>query len=121
MSNRMERANVQIQKALSDIILYELNNPQLSPMLSITSVDTSIDFSVCKIKISVLSENKIDMQQQIEIIKKAEGFIKKLLAERVKMPKIPKLVFLLDEGYLHSERINEILGNLNIPKLDDEE
>lgn len=120
MSNRMERANAQIQKALSEIISYELNNPKLSSMLTISSVDTSIDFAVCKVKVSVLSKEKQDMQAQLKVLKQAEGFIKKLLLERVKMPKAPKLVFLLDEGYLHSERINEILDKLEIPKLDEE-
>ena len=121
MANRMERANAEIQRVVSDIISNRLNNPNLSSMLTVSDVDTSIDFAVCKIKISVLASTKEEMQSQLKILKNAEGYIKKLLTSEVKMPKAPKLVFLLDEGYLHTKRINDILENLEIPQFEEDE
>ncbi len=117
MSNRTERASAEIQKALSEIILEELNDPRFSNLITITYVKTSPDFSSCKIGVSIFLKEKKEREDTLKLLIKSSGFIRRILTEKVKMPSSPKLIFILDEGAVHSDRINEILNTLKIPPL----
>lgn len=121
MSNRMERANAEIQKAVSEILLRDMNDPRFSSLLTVTSVKTTPDFKYATINISVLSQSASERQLMLNLLKKSSSYIRKLLCGMVKMPSAPFLTFKLDEGVLHSKRINEILENLVIPPADEDE
>lgn len=121
MSNRMLRADAEIQKALSDILLRDMNDPRFSSLITITSVKTTPDFKYCKVNVSVLSQNASERQLMLGLLKKSGTYLRTMLCEKVKMPSAPFLTFELDEGAIHSERINQILETLVIPPLEDEE
>ena len=120
MSKRMERANSEIQKALSEIFLQELKNPQTAGLLSVLSVKTSPDFRYSKIRVGILSDDQTERKQAFENLKKSASFVQKTLCEKIRMPQCPKLDFVMDEGSLHSQRINKILENLVIPEVEEE-
>lgn len=111
---RQERANTEIAKALSIILREKVNDPRLKDLfITITYVKTSADFRHCKVGFSILNGNKNLVQKNLQ---KIEGFIKRELIQMVKLPFAPELVFVADMGEENSERINDILKNLNIPK-----
>ena len=114
-SIRQERANAEINKALMDILRFKVNDPRLQSMITITSVNVSPDFRYCKVLISVLDGN---ISETLKLLRRSEGFIKSELIKIVKMPYAPKIDFALDPGTENSERVNEILKKLNIPKED---
>jgi ribosome-binding factor A len=121
MSNRIERANAEIQRVISDILLKDLSDPRISSLITVTSVKTSSDFHHCKIGVSVLSQDENERKQIFGLIKKSSSYIRTLLCQRVKLPTAPFLAFELDEGSIHSERINQILENLVIPPLEEDQ
>lgn len=111
---RQERANSDIIKALSIIVREKINDPRLNNyFITFTYVNTSADFRHCKVGFSVLNGDK---KSALQLLVKMEGFIKKELLKMVKLPFAPALEFIIDSGEDNSERINEILKNLNIPK-----
>lgn len=116
MEVRQERANTEIAKAVSTILREKVNDPRIKrEFITITYVKTSADFRHCKIGFSVLNGNKQETQK---LLQKIEGFIKNELLQMVKLPFAPKLEFIADLGEDNSERINNILKTLNIPKED---
>lgn len=121
MSIRFERANSQLQKCISNIIQNQLNDPRLNPLLYISEVEVTPDFKFCKVKVALDSEDNSELEQTISILQKSEGFIKKQLAQMVKMPYMPKLNFVIDKGTQATVRINELLKGLNIPQKDEED
>lgn len=111
---RQERANAEIAKALSVILREKVNDPRINSLfITITNVKTSADFRHCKVMFSVLNANK---QETVKLLKKTEGFIKRELLQMVKLPYAPELEFVADLGEENSERINQILKDLNIPQ-----
>ena len=120
MSNRIERANSELQRCIADIIT-KLNDPRLPEMIYISEVKVTPDFKYCKIKVSVDTNSDDQIKTTISILQKSEGFIKRELADKVRMPQMPKLTFEYDKGAAASIRINEILKTLNIPEADDED
>lgn len=121
MSTRMERADAEIQKVLSEILLKDVNDPRLSSLITIVSVKTTPDFKYSKIKVGVLSSDKKEREETLLLLKKSGTFLRTALVGRMKLPSAPKLMFELNEGSIHSERINEILENLVIPPLSEDE
>ena len=120
MSFRIERANSQLQKAISNIIQSKLNNPHISPMIYVSEANVTPDFKYCKVKICYDNDDQKKLDETIKILQKSEGFIKHELASMIKMPSIPKLIFEIDKGTQSSIRVNKILETLYIPK-DDED
>ena len=117
MSNRMMRADSEISKVLSDIIQNRLSDPRFSEeIITVTKVNTSSDFRHCKIWVSILSNNQIKKNKIIDLLKKSSGFIKRELSQDLDLPFIPELVFELDENIEYSEKINNILSELNLSK-----
>ena len=96
-----------------------MNDPRIDPLLYVSDVNLTADFKYCKVKIALDSDDHNKLQNMLEILKKSEGFIKRELADMVKMPSIPKLIFELDKGTSATIRVNEILKSLNIPKTDE--
>ena len=115
---RTERANSEVEKALSNILANKVNDPRLNEFITITYVKLSSDFRHCKVGVSVYTGDKKVVMTQL---KKSEGFIKRELVKEVKLPYTPELVFILDEGASHSDRINEILSQLDIPEYKEED
>lgn len=119
MSNRIDRANSEIQRCIADIIQNKMNDPRLRKLIYVSEVNVTPDFKYCKIKLGIDEENDNALNEIIKTLQKSEGFIKRELANMVKMPQVPKLTFVVDKGTQATIRINEILKNLNIPKADD--
>ncbi len=120
-SKRIERANSELQRCLADIIQNRLNDPRLETLIYVSEVNVTPDFKYCKIKISIDTDKEENKKQTLQVLQKSEGFIKRELAQMVKMPQVPKLVFEYDKGAEASIRINEILKNLEIPADDGED
>lgn len=113
MSNRMERANSEVQKCLMDIIKFKMNDPRLDKVVSITEVNVTPDFKYCKAKVSVLDLN--DVANVTKVLQKSEGYIKRELAKMLDMPQVPKINFVVDKSAISAIRVEEILRTLNIP------
>lgn len=116
MSTRMERAESEVMKVLNEIIHNRMNDPRLNQIVSVSEVSLSPDFRSAKAKISVLELEQAE--NVVKILQKSEGFIKRELAQEVKMPQIPKIHFVVDNSAVNAMKVEEILKTLNIPKED---
>ena len=115
---RQERASSEALRALSIIIKDKMNDVRLqNEFITLTYAKVSPDFRYCKVGFTVLNGNKNYIQR---ILQSSEGYIKKELLSMVKFPFAPKIDFIPDLGEDNSERVNEILKSLNIPKMEEE-
>ena len=111
MANRILKINSEIQKELSKLITYNLKDPRLEGcFVSLTSVDTTNDLSYCKIKISVFPDDK--KETTFNIIKNSIPFLRREIAKNVKLRVVPELLFSLDEGFEHENKINKLLKEI---------
>ena len=117
----MLKADAEIKRELGEILLFDMNDPRLNEQISITWVKTSSDFANCKVGISIVSNDAEQRKDILAILNKSSGYIKKLLAERVRMKAVPKIVFELDDGAVFSQDIDKILATLEIPAQNTEE
>ena len=116
--SRLERINEQYKKELSQIINYELKNPNATGMNSVTKVKVTNDLKFAKVDVSIL--NAKDTKQTLAALKKSAGFIRSELARRVNLRNTPEIIFELDDSMEYGERIDKILKEI-MPKKEEEE
>lgn len=109
--NRLNRVNEELKKEISQIISYELKNPDAVGMMTVTRVKITPDFKYAKVYVSVLNAKNAD--KTIEALQKSSGFIRSQIAKRVNLRITPELVFEKDDSLEYGARIDSILKDLN--------
>ena len=94
-NNRTERLNEEIKKTLSGII-FDMKDPRISSMTTISECNVTRDLKYCKVSVSVA------------------GHIGWELGKRMQIRAIPKFKFVLDEGIAYSVHIADILSKLDL-------
>ncbi len=109
-TNRLGRVNEELKKEISQVINYELKNPNVSGMVSVTRVNITPDFRYAKVYISLLNSKSI--KGTIEGLKESAGFIRSRVANTINLRITPQLVFEYDDSELQGEKIDAILRGL---------
>lgn len=115
MSKRIERANSEILRCISEIVHNKMNDPRIDDFVMISEVNVTPDFKFCKVKVSLLQKDFSKSDEIIKILQKSEGFIKNQLKEMVNMPQVPKLTFIFDKSTQNVIRVEELLKKIDIP------
>lgn len=113
---RLGRIEEEYKKELSQIISYELKNPNVTGLISVTKVKVSNDLKYAKVYISIL--NSKNDKETLAGLKKSSGFIRSELAKRVNLRNTPELVFELDDSLAYGAKIDTILKEI-MPKKED--
>ncbi len=107
---RLGRIEAEYKKELSHIIGFELKNPNVTGLISVTKVKVTNDLKYAKIYVSIL--NSKNLKETIAGLKKSAGFIRSELARRVNLRNTPELIFELDDSLEYGARIDTILKEI---------
>ncbi|MDC1081885.1 30S ribosome-binding factor RbfA [Gammaproteobacteria bacterium] len=112
-SNRAEKVSDLLKKEISLIITNEIKDPRLQN-INITAVKVSDDIGIASVFYSIIGESihKSDSKIDDRILKKFSGMIRSNLAKKIKIRRIPKIIFRFDESIEYSENIEKLLRNL---------
>lgn len=108
---RLGRVNEELMKALSQIITYELKNPDVTGMISVTRVKVTPDLKYAKVYVSMLNSKSVEKTMQG--LKDSAGFMRSQVARMVNLRITPELVFEYDDSIEHGERIDNILKQIS--------
>lgn len=121
MSNRLDRANAKLQKALQEIIAFEMNDPRIDAFVGVNDVKAAPDFRYAKVKIALTDGDYSRADEVMRVLRRSEGFIKAKLGEKLDLPHMPKLDFVFDKNMQNAIRVEEILKGLDIPPQEETE
>ena len=112
-SNRAEKVSDLLKKEISLIITNKIKDPRLQN-INITAVKVSDDIGIATVFYSIIGESihKSDSKIDDRILKKFSGMIRSNLAKKIKIRRIPKIIFRFDESIEYSENIEKLLRNL---------
>ena len=113
--NRLGRIEEEYRKELSQIISYELKNPNVTGLISVTKVKVSNDLKYAKVYVSILNSKNI--KETLAGLKKSSGFIRSELARKVNLRNTPEIIFELDDSIEYGTKIDAILKEI-MPKKD---
>ena len=109
-NNRMGRIDEEYRKELSQIISYDLKNPNVTGMISVTKVKVTTDLKYAKVYVSILNSKNI--KDKMDGLKKSSGFIRSELAKRVNLRNTPELIFEIDDSLEYGAKIDSILKEI---------
>ena len=110
---RIGRIDEEYRKEISQIIGYELKNPNVTGMISVTKVKVTNDLKFAKVYVSIL--NSKNVKDTLAGLKKSSGYIRSELAKRVNLRNTPELIFELDDSIEYGAKIDSILKEI-MPK-----
>ncbi len=114
MSRRTARVEDLLRSEISWLILREVRDPRVQ-MTSVSAVDISPDLRRAVVRLSVIGEEP-ERLACLEALRNARGFIRSRLANRLRnMRVLPELLFEIDRGAEHSQRISDLLEDLHEP------
>ena len=111
MSRRMGRVNELIREELSILLLHELKDPRIVAMTTVTHVETSPDLEHARVFVSVMGTED-ERAGAMQGLKSAEGFLRRSLAGRVKMRRVPALNFALDTSMEEGAQMLELIDRV---------
>lgn len=115
--NRLNRIDEELKKELSQIISFELKNPEATGLISVTKVKITPDLKYAKVYVSML--NSKNEEKTLEALKQSAGFMRSLIAKRVNLRITPELVFEKDDSMEYGAKIDAIIKELKEESKDD--
>ena len=106
-SNRLNRIDEEMKKEISHIITYDLKDPNITGLISVTKVKVSGDLKYAKVYVSML--NAKDNKQVLAALKKSAGFVRTEIAKRINLRTTPEIIFIFDDSIEYGSRIDTIL------------
>ena len=105
---RSRRIAEQIQRELAELLRLELKDPRVSGLVTITEVAVSHDQSHAKVFFTLLGDaRKID--ETTEGLRRAAGFLRSQLAQRMKLRTVPQLDFRYDASVERGVRLTRLI------------
>jgi ribosome-binding factor A len=112
MSRRTDRVADVLRAELSDLLLRSVHDPRIR-LVSVTGVDVSPDLRRAVVRVSVLGGDE-EREATVEALRHARGFLRSELAHRLRTMRVtPELIFELDRGAEHSQKIADLLESLH--------
>lgn len=108
--NRLNRIDEELKKEISNIISFELKNPDATGLISVTKVKVTPDLKYAKVYVSLL--NSKSEEKTMEALKNSAGFVRSLIAKRINLRITPELVFERDDSMEYGMKIESILKDL---------
>lgn len=111
MKFRMERIDLEMKNSIS-VIISQMNDKRLSNnFITISEVKTAPDLYNARVSISFFDEGK-DNKEILKVLNESKGYIKRELAKKMKIKRIPDLIFVEDKIDQNANRIEELLAQI---------
>lgn len=111
--NRLGRIDEELKKEVSNIISYELKNPKITGLISVTKTKITPDLKYAKVYVSIL--NSKNTKETFANLKKSAGYIRTEIAKRINLRITPEIIFVLDDSMEYGAKIDQILKDI-MPK-----
>ena len=105
------RINAAVKEELSRIIRYELTDPRIALMTSVTQVIVAPDLKTCRVSVSVLGSDQ-EKTDTMDGLKSAVGYIRRLLAQNLNLRNTPELTISLDESIEYGVRMSQVIDDV---------
>lgn len=109
-SRRQRRVADQIREILSELVQFEASDPRLE---GVTVMDVTIDRELMVATVYINALRGEDAHDDVlAALKKAAGFFRRELGQRIRLQNTPELRFKWDDSLVQAERIEQLLAGL---------
>lgn len=114
MSITLDRLTTTVQRTLTELIQKEVKDPAVG-FITVTDVEITNDLSYATVYVSFLG-NEAREKAGMKALDRAKGFLRRELGRRVKMRKVPELIFKVDTSLKYGQHIDALLNKVKNEK-----
>ena len=111
MRIRPEKVAHLMRREVADILERKLRDPGLVSTVTVTDVQVTHDLSFAKIFVTVLGDQAA-RGQAMEALKRATGFVRHELGDRLDLREVPELRFEYDVSLDRGHRVEDLLRKI---------
>jgi len=115
---RSDRVGEMIHKEISVILNRGLKDPRVG-FVTLTAVDVTSDLSIAKVYYTVIGDEK-SRKETAKGLEKASPYIRRQLAQQLKMRHTPSLIFKYDTSIEYGVHIDSLLRDIEDERSDDQ-
>jgi ribosome-binding factor A len=110
-ASRPSRVGDQIRAELADLLAREVHDPGVG-FLTITRVGVTSDLQQARVYYTTLGDEKA-RRETARALERASPFLRRHVGQRLRLKRVPELIFFFDESIEKGDRIERILRDLN--------
>src|SRR6185503_15245331 len=105
--SRPDRVGEEIRQEISSLLAREVHDPGIG-FVTVTRVKVSPDLQQARIYYTIIGDDraKRDTERALE---RAKPFLRRHLASRVRLRRVPELAFEFDRSVEHQDRVEQLL------------
>jgi ribosome-binding factor A len=106
--SRSRRVARQLKQELATAISREMRDPRVQGVC-VSDVDISRDLAHAKVFISLLSDNAEEINQAVDSLNRASGFLRNYIAKSMQLRIVPSLTFSHDTTLSEGNRLSRLI------------
>lgn len=119
--SRTSRLNGEYQKEISAILRkVKDRNPEMKGLISVTEVDVAPDLKTAYAYVSIYGVPEAEMKRSFELLQQNAGFIRRELAQVMRMRTVPALTFRMDGSMSYGAKMDELFKGLTYTTSNDD-
>ena len=108
---RTDRGAQQVHKEVASILQNEYKHRVGDmPLITVSEVEVSRDLAHAKIYVTIYNSTEEEGKAQVKQLKELKGFIRSILAKRLRMRSVPDLHFFEDKSIIEGMRISNLVS-----------
>jgi ribosome-binding factor A len=119
VTHRQERVSERIHHEISDLLQNEIRDPRLA-YVTVTDVAITPDLALATVFVSALGDREAQ-DNALAALERASGYIRRELAQRLRMRVTPTVRFVPDESWERGARVDALLDSLHSSTSDDDD
>lgn len=118
--SRTNRISEAMMRELAQMLQHEVSDPRVG-MVTVSHVDVTADLKYAKVYVTRLDlvETEDDMNECLEGLARASGFLRRGIAKRIDLRIVPELRFYYDKSLAHGFHMDQLIAEANINLADD--
>lgn len=104
---RTLRISEEIKKIVSHLIRFDIKDPRVSELTSVTKVETTNDLRFCTIYITVHDDDTMD--ETLAGLERAKGFVRREIGKGIDLRYTPEPIFKADASIAESIRMSKLI------------
>ncbi|SFH61719.1 30S ribosome-binding factor RbfA [Modicisalibacter xianhensis] len=106
---RTDRVADQLQQELAVLIQREIKDPRLG-MVTVSGVNVSRDLGYADVYVTLLGDDDAErIKENLAVLKRAAGFLRSQIAQRIKLRHVPELRFHYDESVARGHKLSSLI------------
>ncbi len=109
--SRTRRIGQQLQQELAQVLQRDIKDPRIG-MVTVNDVEVSRDLSYAKVYVTFFEEDKAVVEQKLVALESASGYVRSLVAGRMKLRVMPEIRFIYDASLIEGMRMSNLVSQV---------